>query len=75
MNWSLDDQGVLTIGGEGEMNNLPIQPIANATLPSWNPWKSKIKRVVIEGGVAFVGNSAFTNMTIWRMLFGEGLKH
>lgn len=75
VNWSLDDQGVLTIGGEGEMNNFTNPTNTNATLPSWNPWKSKIKRVVIEGGVAFVGNYAFYEYdNLEDVAFGEGVK-
>ena len=75
VNWCLDDQGVLTIGGEGEMNNFTNPTNTNATLPSWNPWKSKIKRVVIEGGVAFVGNYAFYEYdNLEDVTFGEGVK-
>ena len=75
VNWSLDDQGVLTIGGEGEMNNFTNPTNTNATLPSWNPWKSKIKKVVIEGGVAFVGNYAFYEYdNLEDVVFGEGVK-
>ena len=75
VNWSLDDQGVLTIGGEGEMNNFTNPTNTNATLPSWNPWKSKIKRVVIEGGVAFVGNYAFYEYdNLEDVTFGECVK-
>ena len=75
VNWCLDDQGVLTIGGEGEMNNFTNPTNTNATLPSWNPWKSKIKRVVIEGGVAFVGNYAFYEYdNLEDVAFGEGVK-
>lgn len=75
VNWSLDNQGVLTIGGEGEMNNFTNPTQTDATLPSWNPWKNKIKKVVIEGGVAFVGNYAFYEYdNLEDVVFGEGVK-
>lgn len=75
VNWCLDDQGVLTIGGEGEMNNFSNPTNTDATLPSWNPWKNKIKKVVIEGGVAFVGNYAFYKYdNLEDVTFGEGVK-
>mgnify|MGYP002674483828 FL=1 len=75
VNWSLDNQGVLTISGEGEMNNFTNPTQTDATLPSWNPWKNKIKKVVIEGGVAFVGNYAFYEYdNLEDVVFGEGVK-
>ena len=56
LTWSLDDEGVLTISGEGKM--------ANYTEDSTAPWYSKrtqIKNVVIEDGVTSIGKYAFYN--------------
>ena len=46
--WTLDDNGILTISGTGEMENAP--------------WKSNcdsIKNVIIEKGVTSIGRCAF----------------
>ena len=47
MTWTLDDEGVLTISGTGDMADNPIWPV------------SEIRRVVIGDGVASIGSYAF----------------
>ena len=51
--WSLDDHGVMTISGSGDMANyvLNSQP--------WNSYKDNITSVVIESGVTSIGEYAF----------------
>lgn len=54
--WSLDDGGILTISGSGEMTNYDY---------SNSPWNSNeaIKQIVIEEGVTTVGAWAFYGCT------------
>lgn len=52
LTWTLDDNGILTISGTGDMNDY------NYSSP-W-PWSNKnIKTVIINAGVTSIGNSAF----------------
>ena len=46
LTWSLDDEGVLTISGEGKMANYS----EDSTAP-WYSQRTQIKNVVIEDGV------------------------
>ncbi len=47
--WTLDDQGLLTIRGTGEMKNYS----------STGPWGKGVKKVDIESGVTSIGKCAF----------------
>ena len=51
--WTLDDNGVLTISGNGQMGNYDFD--------SSLPWGKHIKSVVIESNVTSIGNYAFYN--------------
>ncbi len=57
LTWTLDDEGVLTISGEGEMENY------NETthLPEWSDYLELIQAVKLEEGVTSVGDYAFKN--------------
>lgn len=52
--WTLDDNGVLTISGEGRTDSYTREP---------TPWGTEIKEVVIENGVTKIGYGAFRNCT------------
>ncbi len=54
LTWVLDDEGTLTVSGEGEMND--YESSGNAP---WVAYKSDICSVVIEEGVTTIGNYAF----------------
>ena len=60
--WTLDDEGVLTISGNGDMENYPHGSVS--------PWGQEITEVVIQNGVTSIGVWAFalryclTNVTI-----------
>ena len=47
LTWTLDDSGLLTISGSGDMNQLSTPDGSDA----WTPYKKQIKNVVIENGV------------------------
>ena len=52
LNWTLDDEGKLTISGMGAMNNY--------TNSAGCPWdKEKVKSVEIQSGVTSIGDYAF----------------
>ncbi len=55
--WSLNDNGVLTISGTGEMKDYPHQGVP------WYDSIHNIKKVVIEEGVTKIGDSAFQHCT------------
>ena len=51
--WTLDSDGVLTISGNGKMEDYN----------SGRPWGTSIKKAVIENGVTSIGNQAFSGCT------------
>ena len=55
LKWILDDQGVLTVSGKGEMMDFYIADYDAA----WNNYKDDIKKVVIKKGVTTIGADAF----------------
>ena len=56
--WSLNDDGVLTISGNGATENYSIKS-SNGTYITVALWGTNIKAVVIEDGVTSIGNNAF----------------
>ena len=53
LTWTLDDAGVLTISGTGDMYNYP-----DSTAP-WKAYAGSITSVVVESGVTSIGERAF----------------
>ena len=53
LTWTLDDAGVLTISGTGDMYNYP-----DSTAP-WKAYAGSITSVVVENGVTSIGERAF----------------
>ncbi len=56
--WTLDEDGVLTISGTGEMANYSITWV-NQNTQSTAPWGAGIKKVIIQSGVTSIGDYAF----------------
>lgn len=54
LNWVLDEDGTLTIWGDGDMSSLE-----NQYFMPWDNYKDKIKTVVIEAGVKSIATWAF----------------
>ena len=63
--WTLDENGTLTISGNGAMQNYSIIQDYNdyyyTTYITNAPWGSKIKTVIIEDGVTKIGSCSFYN--------------
>lgn len=53
LSWSLDRDGVLTVSGQGEMEDLPADNTA------WLAYRESIESVVICDGVTSIGEDAF----------------
>lgn len=54
LTWTLDDDGLLTISGTGDMSDYMFR----------GPWNYAPKAVVIEEGVTSIGKNAFD--TSWK---------
>ena len=54
--WAIDDNGILTISGEGEMYDYSSNNFA-----PWSDITSSIQEVVVENGVTSIGQNAFYN--------------
>ena len=60
LTWTLDNDGVLEISGEGKMYDFDFE--AKEGENSFNPWtlyREQIKKVVVKDGVEYIGNFAF----------------
>lgn len=55
LTWVLDDAGVLTISGEGEMEDYD----SGTWNTPWHPYRKKINSIVLEEGVTSIGTHAF----------------
>lgn len=56
LTWNLDDEGILTISGEGRMYD--YSDVVDGCAP-WFPVKDQIKKVVLGEGVLSIGDYAF----------------
>lgn len=66
LHWLLDDNGTLTISGNGQMQDF------TASNAPWNKYKSDIKIVVIKDGVTRISKNAFADYTkIKRVLIDK----
>ena len=61
LTWTLDSAGLLTISGTGAMDNYYYDEDRTpwSDCP-WHKYRSAVRKVIIEDGVTFVGNEAFT---------------
>ena len=62
--WALDEEGLLTISGNGEMDNYSYNDANNNTIP----WGTGVNNVVINNGVKNIGNYAFYNCTTLKCI-------
>ena len=59
LTWVLDDEGTLTISGNGSMNNYSTF-YDNQAAP-WYDYRDTIKTVVMEPGITYIGGCAFSD--------------
>ncbi len=63
--WELDDEGTLTVGGEGEMKSYDTVLNKNVqryvTSAPWGQYLDQLKTLVIEDGITSIGDDAFFN--------------
>lgn len=77
--WVLDQNGTLTISGEGDMPDWEAHYFK--TEPADTPWRrydfnQKIKKVVIKSGITTVGQGAFDRcFNIKEVLLPDGIKY
>ncbi len=71
--WSLSD-GTLTISGEGNMNDFSFSGSWDEVRPSYEVFKDDIQKVVIEGGIKYVGKAAFSEYPIKEFEAKEGVE-
>ncbi len=55
VSWSLDENGVVTVSGSGDMSDYYYEE------NPWNAYKDSIKAVVINNGITSIGEFAFYN--------------
>ena len=59
LTWTLDDQGVLTISGEGEM-----QDFSGADdISAWRAYRTSVKSISFSGGITYIGDYAFNGFS------------
>ncbi len=56
LTWVLDENGTLTISGEGEMKDIPVYPDHDLE-PRWD--STKVKTIIVEEGITSVGDGIF----------------
>ncbi|MBQ2664500.1 MAG: leucine-rich repeat domain-containing protein [Clostridia bacterium] len=59
LTWTLDDEGTLTISGEGDMTDWDSYYNAPFASGPFDSNESKIKKIIIENGVTSIGKYAF----------------
>jgi len=67
LTWTLDETGLLTISGEGNMADYS----SSASVP-WNDYRSSIKTVVMEEGVTSISDFAFSDCSSLTDVFYLG---
>lgn len=58
LTWKLSDNGLLTISGNGKMDNYD-----SAKKTPWHDYADQIKEIIVEKGVTSIGNFAFYGLT------------
>ncbi len=70
LTWNLDEIGILTISGTGDMYNYSEDYLA-----PWNEHCLEITNVTISDGVTSIGSSAFCYCSVKSITLPFGLKH
>lgn len=62
LSWSLNDDGLLSISGNGPMYNI-------SNTGAWKPYRESILKVVVESGITSISSNAFSDC--WRITSAE----
>ena len=66
LEWKIDSDGVITISGEGPMEDYPYSHYI-----AWYKNKEDITEIIIEDGVTYIGKYAFYNCTGTKCTIGK----
>ena len=58
LGWTLTDDGVLTLSGDGAMKDFTFSQSSGTSAP-WYPYRAQILEVVLPEGITTIGNQAF----------------
>ena len=70
--WTLDEDGVLTISGMGEMDDFEYIPQYNHCRSPWSEYAGSINKVIISEGITGIGYHAFHNCQNLTCIFISG---
>ena len=74
LTWTLDSDYTLTVSGAGTMKNYAYNIPGQYANAPWDNYRSSIRALVIESGVASIGNMAFEYCpNLESVTFGNGL--
>ena len=69
--WDISNDTIY-VYGEGQMNDFTSETAANTVRPSWEPYKTEIRHVVVAGNVTKIGDFAFCGYDVESVEIGEG---
>ncbi|MCD8054099.1 MAG: leucine-rich repeat protein [Lachnospiraceae bacterium] len=59
LDWTLSEEGVLTISGSGEMSEWTGNSYNDDPWPGWHDWSAGIVKVILPEGITSIGGCAF----------------
>jgi len=68
INWTLDDEGVLTISGTGDMPNY-----ASSTDAPWDTYENDIVEIIVQEGITYIGKYAFVCNKVLTLIIPESV--
>ena len=73
LTWELDEEGVLTISGTGEMDDWIFDEEHGSHFAPWYSYHRSITRVIVNDGVTGIGNEAFIDCEIEEAVLPESI--
>ena len=61
LSWTLGNNGLLTISGNGEMDDFSTLESGQEETRAWRPYLNEIRTIVIDNGVTSISSNAFRN--------------
>ena len=75
LNWKLNDAGVLTISGSGEIEGIDSTEGVVDDTCAWRPYKTEISKVVIQAGVTGIGDYAFNQISLTSVSIPDSVEY